>query len=42
MVLGNQTSDFNGRRLIPDRFGVIIDPAPSIGPIDYASSVEKN
>ena len=24
--------DFNGRRLIPDRFCVIIDRAPSIGP----------
>ena len=34
--------DFNGRRLIPDRFCVIIDRAPSIGPIDYVSSVKKS
>jgi hypothetical protein len=32
---------FNGRRLIPDRCGDIIDRAPSIGPIDDVSSVEK-
>ena len=30
---------FNGRRLIPDRFCVIIDRAPSIGPIDRRSCV---
>jgi hypothetical protein len=34
--------DFNVRRLIPDKFCIIIDRALSIGPIDYVSSVEKN
>ena len=33
--------DFNGRRLIPNRFCFIIDRAPSIRPIDYVSSVKK-
>ena len=32
---------FNGRRLIPDRCGNIIDRAPSIEPIDDVSSVEQ-
>jgi len=32
---------FNGRHLIPDRSGDIIDRAPSIGPIDDESSVKK-
>ena len=32
---------FSGRRMTPNRSDYIIDPAPSIGPINDVSSVEK-